>query len=147
MLISNFAIAQQIIPVKESIPEGVLLNKKIKGTEWYFDTFSIYENKLDLNGNGGPDIISFVDEKKFLITLEDQTTLTGTYQIFDLQDMGVHHSPVNYKTFKINRLKDPSSRVKKLTVFLEQKLNVHYDLDRRIMDFTSDKVQPISPEY
>ncbi|MCX8530895.1 hypothetical protein [Chryseobacterium luquanense] len=145
MLISNFAIAQQKIPVKESIPKGGLLNKKIKGTIWYFDTFSIDENKLDLNGNAGPDIVNFIDENKFLITLEDQTTLSGTYQIFDLQDMGVHHSPAKYKTFKINKVKDPGSRAKKLTVFLEQKLNVHYDLDQRVMDFISDQVQPIAP--
>lgn len=145
MLISNFLIAQQKIPVKESIPEGGLLNKKIKGTVWYFDTSSIDENKLDLNGNAGPDIINFIDEKKFLITLEDKTTLSGTYEIFDLGDMGVHHSQANYKTFKINKVKAPDSRAKMLTVFLEQKLNVHYDLDQKKMDFVSDQVQPVAP--
>lgn len=145
MLISNFLIAQQKIPVKESIPEGGLLNKKIKGTVWYFDTSSIDGNKLDLNGNAGPDIINFIDEKKFLITLEDKTTLSGTYEIFDLGDMGVHHSPANYKTFKINKVKAPDSRAKMLTVFLEQKLNVHYDLDQKKMDFVSDQVQPVAP--
>ncbi|RZJ88852.1 MAG: hypothetical protein EOO20_12455 [Chryseobacterium sp.] len=145
MLVSTFGMAQHKIPMKEAIPEAGLLNKKIKGTKWYFDTYSIYEGKLDLNNNEGqPDVIHFVDENKFLVTLEDKTMLSGTYQIFDLHDLGVHNAKPNNKTFRINKIKNPSSRAEKLMVFLEQKLNVHYDLEQKIIDFMSDEIQPVT---
>lgn len=146
MLFSSFTFAQQHISIKQAIPEGGLLNQKIKQTKWYFDADEIRENKLDLNNNTTqPDVLDFVDASKFLITLQDGTKLTGTYQIFDLQDMGTHTAPKNYKTFKVHKTQNLNSRARKLAAFLQQYLNVHYDQEQKIMDFISNDNGPIVP--
>ncbi|WP_034707756.1 hypothetical protein [Chryseobacterium luteum] len=146
ILFSNCAFAQQQIPVKEAIPKGGLLNQKIKQTKWYFNTDEISDNKLDLNSNAAqPDILDFVDASKFLITLRDGTKLSGTYQIFDLGDMGTHTAPKNYKTFKVNKTQNLDRRATKLATFLQQDLNVHYDLEQKTMDFISNDNGPIVP--
>ncbi|WP_449386853.1 hypothetical protein [Chryseobacterium lineare] len=146
ILFSNCAFAQQQIPVKEAIPKGGLLNQKIKQTKWYFDTDEISNNKLDLNNNTTqPDVLNFVDASQFLITLQDGTKLSGTYQIFDLGDMGTHTAPKNYKTFKVHKTQNLNSRATKLATFLQQDLNVHYDLERKTMDFISNDNGSIVP--
>lgn len=146
ILFSNCAFAQQQIPVKEAIPKGGLLNQKIKQTKWYFNTDEISNNKLDLNSNAAqPDILDFVDASKFIITLRDGTKLSGTYQIFDLGDMGTHTAPKNYKTFKVNKTQNLDRRATKLATFLQQDLNVHYDLEQKTMDFISNDNGPIVP--
>jgi hypothetical protein len=146
VLFSNFAFAQQKIIIKEAIPEGGLLNKKIKQTKWYFNTDNIQDNKLDLDNNAAqPDALNFVDANKFLITLRDGTKLTGTYQIFDLGDIGSHHVPKNYKTFRVNKTQNLNERARKLSSFLQQYLNVHYDLEQKTMDFMSNDNGTIVP--
>jgi len=146
ILLTNCALAQQKIPMKEALPAGGLLNKKIKQTKWYFNAERIIENKLDLSDNTDePDLLHFVDANKFLITLRDNTTFSGTYHIFDLGELGTHKVPVNYKTFKVNKSQKLSPRGRKLTEFLEQHLNVHYDLEQKTMDFISNDVGPIVP--
>lgn len=146
ILFSNCAFAQQQIPVKQALPKGDLLNHKIKQTKWYFNTDEISDNKLDLNSNAAqPDVLNFVDASKFLIILEDGTKLSGTYQIFDLHDMGSHTAPKNYKTFKVNKTQNLNKRATKLATFLQQDLNVHYDLEQNTMDFTSNDNAAIVP--
>lgn len=146
ILFSNCSFAQQQIPLKQAIPKGGLLNQKIKQTKWYFNTDEIIENKLDLNSNAAqPDVLDFVDARKFLITLQDGTILSGTYQIFDLQDMGTHTVPKNYKTFKGIKIQNLNKRAMKLATFLQQHLNVHYDLEQKTMDFISNDNGPIVP--
>jgi len=146
ILFSNCAFAQQQIPLKEALPKRGLLNQKIKQTKWYFNTDEISENKLDLNSDATqPDVLNFVDANKFLITMGDGTKLSGTYQIFDLQDMGSHIAPKNYKTFKVNKPQDLNNRATRLATFLQQDLNVHYDLEQKTMDFISNDNGAIVP--
>lgn len=146
ILFSNCAFAQQQIPVKQALPKGDLLNHKIKQTKWYFNTDEISDNKLDLNSNAAqPDVLNFVDASKFLIILEDGTKLSGTYQIFDLHVMGSHTAPKNYQTFKVNKTQNLNKRATKLATFLQQDLNVHYDLEQKTMDFTSNDNAAIVP--
>ncbi len=134
------------IPYKTAIEKGGLLNNKIKQTKWYFDTEAIYEDKLVLTNNTKkPDMINFIDANKFVVTLQDHTTISGTYIIYDLQDMGFHDVPAGYKTFKVNKSADPKYLAKKLTAYLEQYLNVHYDLEEQTMEFEKNEIGPVVP--
>ena len=84
LLVANYAFAQE--KMKEAMPAGGLLNKKIKQTKWYFDAGLITDG-----------------------------------------------------------MPAASPRAKKLASFLQQRLNVHYDLSEKTMDFVQDDISPIVP--
>jgi len=59
--------------------------------------------------------------------------------------MGTHHVPKNYKTFRVNKTQNLNPRASKLANFLQQYLNVHYDLEQKKMDFISNENGSITP--